>query len=153
MTDADLLQRAAQGGEAEIAELYDRYAPLVYAIARSLGADADGVVLDTFDAALQTAGRQAGVGSLTARMVAIARARSLVEQGERAARPAVRAGSPVEAALRQLTVTERETVELAMVGANEGEIGKRLEEGPATVRAALRSGMAKLREAFRARPV
>jgi RNA polymerase sigma-70 factor (ECF subfamily) len=68
--DRDLVARAAIGDETAIAQLYDRYAAVLYTVAyRIVGerADADEVVVEAFAQAWRDAGRfEPGVAQLRA---------------------------------------------------------------------------------------
>jgi RNA polymerase sigma-70 factor (ECF subfamily) len=79
--DRQLVARAAVGDERAIAELYDRYGPLLYGVAyRVVGqrADADEVVVETFVQAWREAARfQPARGSVAAWLTTIARSRAL----------------------------------------------------------------------------
>ncbi len=79
--DADLIARAAARDERAMAELYDRYGQVLYAVAyRIVGqrADADEVVLDAFAQAWREASRfEAARGSVAGWLTTIARSRAL----------------------------------------------------------------------------
>ena len=79
--DRDLIARAAGGDEAAIAQLYDRYATVLYTVAyRIVGerADADEVVVEAFAQAWREAARfEPGRGSVAAWLTMIARSRAL----------------------------------------------------------------------------
>jgi RNA polymerase sigma-70 factor, ECF subfamily len=79
--DADLIARAAGGDERAMAELYDRYGQVLYAVAYrivSQRADAEDVVLDTFAQAWREAARfEAARGSVAGWLTTIARSRAL----------------------------------------------------------------------------
>ncbi|HEY2824058.1 MAG TPA: hypothetical protein VGI83_00790, partial [Gemmatimonadales bacterium] len=146
VSDDELLHRVSQGSESALSTLYDRYAPLLCAVARALGADQDQVVLDAFAAVAARADEPvAGRGSLRSWLVAEARRHALNDGGRKAPGVPSSAG-PMEAALRQLGVSEREAVQLAVAGLSEDDIAERLEEALPVVRARLRAGMGKLRE-------
>jgi RNA polymerase sigma-70 factor, ECF subfamily len=80
-SDTDLIARAAGGDERAMAELYDRYGQVLYAVAyRIVGqqADAEEVVLDTFAQAWREATRfEAARGSVPGWLTTIARSRAL----------------------------------------------------------------------------
>ena len=79
--DADLVRRMAAGDEAAVTPLYDRYGPVLYAVAyRITGqrADAEEVVLEGFAQAWRDAGRfEAARGSVAAWLTMIVRSRAL----------------------------------------------------------------------------
>jgi RNA polymerase sigma-70 factor (ECF subfamily) len=79
--DTDLIARAAGGDERAMAELYDRYGQVLYAVAyRIVGqrADAEEVVLDAFAQAWREATRfEASRGSVAGWLTTIARSRAL----------------------------------------------------------------------------
>lgn len=79
--DRDLITRAGGGEEAAIAELYDRYGSVLYAVAyRVVGgrADAEDVVVEAFAQAWRDATRfEASRGSVVAWLIMIARSRAL----------------------------------------------------------------------------
>jgi len=79
--DRDLVARAAIGDETAIAQLYDRYAAVLYTVAyRIVGerADADEVVVEAFAQAWRDAGRfEPGRGSVAGWLTMIARSRAL----------------------------------------------------------------------------
>jgi RNA polymerase sigma-70 factor (ECF subfamily) len=79
--DGELVARAAQGEERAIGTLYDRYGPVLYAVAyRIVGqrADAEEVVVEAFAQAWRDAPRfEAGRGSVAGWLTMIARSRAL----------------------------------------------------------------------------
>lgn len=79
--DRDLVARAAGGDDGAIAQLYDRYGTVLYAVAyRVVGqrADAEEIVLDAFAQAWRDAVRfEAERGSVAAWLTMIARSRAL----------------------------------------------------------------------------
>jgi RNA polymerase sigma-70 factor, ECF subfamily len=79
--DAQLVAQAAGGDERAVGVLYDRYGPVVYAVAyRIVGqrADAEEVVLEAFAQAWRDAPRfEAGRGSVAGWLTMIARSRAL----------------------------------------------------------------------------
>jgi RNA polymerase sigma-70 factor (ECF subfamily) len=79
--DTDLIARAAGADERAMAELYDRYGQVLYAVAyRIVGqrADAEEVVLDTFAQAWREAARfESARGSVAGWLTTIARSRAL----------------------------------------------------------------------------
>ena len=81
IADTDLIARAAGGDERAVADLYDRYGQVLYAVAyRIVGqrADAEEVVLDAFAQAWREASRfEASRGSVAGWLTTIARSRAL----------------------------------------------------------------------------
>jgi RNA polymerase sigma-70 factor (ECF subfamily) len=79
--DGELVARAAQGEERAIGALYDRYGPMLYAVAyRIVGqrADAEEVVVEAFAQAWRDAARfEAGRGSVGGWLTMMARSRAL----------------------------------------------------------------------------
>ena len=79
--DLDLVRRMADGDESAIAELYDRYGTVLYAVAyRIVGqkADAEEVVMEAFAQVWRDAGRfEATRGSVAAWLTMITRSRAL----------------------------------------------------------------------------
>ena len=79
--DSDLVTHAAAGDERAVAELYDRYGQVLYAVAyRIVGqrADAEEVVLDAFAQAWREATRfDTSRGSVAGWLTTIARSRAL----------------------------------------------------------------------------
>jgi RNA polymerase sigma-70 factor (ECF subfamily) len=80
-SDSDLIARAAAGDERAVADLYDRYGQVLYAVAyRIVGqrADAEEVVLDSFAQAWREATRfEVARGSVAGWLTTIARSRAL----------------------------------------------------------------------------
>ncbi len=78
--DADLVERAARGDERAVAQLYDRYAAMLYAVAYRIlrrPVDAEEVVAEAFAQAWREAGRfEAGRGSVPAWLTMMARSRA-----------------------------------------------------------------------------
>jgi RNA polymerase sigma-70 factor (ECF subfamily) len=81
ISDTDLIGRAAGGDERAMADLYDRYGQVLYAVSyRIVGqrADAEEVVLDAFAQAWRDAARfEGGRGSVAGWLTTIARSRAL----------------------------------------------------------------------------
>jgi len=79
--DGELVARAAQGEERAIGALYDRYGPMLYAVAyRIVGqrADAEEVVVEAFAQAWRDAARfEPGRGSVAGWLTMMARSRAL----------------------------------------------------------------------------
>jgi len=80
-TDTELLRRTAQGDEAALGTLYDKYAGALYGVAYRIAgerADAEEIVLDAFAQAWREAGRFQGErGSVIAWLTMICRSRAL----------------------------------------------------------------------------
>jgi RNA polymerase sigma-70 factor (ECF subfamily) len=79
--DLDLVRRMADGDESAIAELYDRYGTVLYAVAYRIAgqqADAEEVVMEAFAQVWRGAGRfEAARGSVAAWLPMITRSRAL----------------------------------------------------------------------------
>jgi RNA polymerase sigma-70 factor (ECF subfamily) len=151
VSDDELLERLSQGNEQAFGELYDRYAPRLFAVALRLAGEraAEEALVEGFADVVRNARSPAAQGSVGARLIAAVRTRALsVARAAGRRRPSGKAPSAlgtVEESLRQLGVAEREVIELAGDGLSEAEIARQLEESPATVRMRLRGGMEKLR--------
>lgn len=80
-SDLDLVRRMANGDESAVAQLYDRYGTVLYAVAyRIVGqkADAEEVVMEAFAQVWRDAGRfEAARGSVAAWLTMISRSRAL----------------------------------------------------------------------------
>jgi RNA polymerase sigma-70 factor (ECF subfamily) len=98
--DTELITRAADGDERAMAELYDRYGQVLYAVAyRIVGqrADAEEVVLDALAQAWREATRfEAGRGSVAAWLTTIARSRALDLVRARSRRDRITAAAAAE---------------------------------------------------------
>ncbi|HET7468133.1 MAG TPA: sigma-70 family RNA polymerase sigma factor [Gemmatimonadales bacterium] len=98
--DGELVARAAQGEEEAIATLYDRYGPVLYAVAyRIVGqpADAEEVVLEAFAQAWRDAARfNADRGSVPGWLTTIARSRALDLVRARARRERITASAAAD---------------------------------------------------------
>ncbi len=98
--DTELITRAAGGDERAMAELYDRYGQVLYAVAyRIVGqrADAEEVVLDALAQAWREAARfEAGRGSVAAWLTTIARSRALDLVRARSRRDRITASAAAE---------------------------------------------------------
>ena len=79
--DRDLLAGIARGEESALSALYDRHAPILYALAYRISgesADAEEIVLDSFAQVWREAGRfQSARGSVIAWLMTICRSRAL----------------------------------------------------------------------------
>ncbi len=163
----DVLQRLAAGDPAALAEFYDRYAPLVNAIALRIlraAADAEDVVQEVFLQAWRQADRfDPGRGTPEAWLCTIARTRSLDRLRRRSSRredPEQVAPAPANAprnvealavreALQGLSLDQRRALELAYYeGLTQTEIAARLDEPLGTIKTRIRTAMLRLREAL-----
>jgi RNA polymerase sigma-70 factor, ECF subfamily len=99
-SDTDLVSRAADEDERAMAELYDRYGQVLYAVAyRIVGqrADAEEVVLDAFAQAWREATRfEAARGSVAGWLTTIARSRALDLVRARSRRERITANAAAE---------------------------------------------------------
>jgi RNA polymerase sigma-70 factor (ECF subfamily) len=98
--DSDLIARAAGADERALAELYDRYGQMLYAVAyRIVGqrADAEEVVIDAFAQAWREATRfETSRGSVAGWLTTIARSRALDLVRSRARRERITASAAAE---------------------------------------------------------
>lgn len=176
--DLALVRRAAAREEAALAELYDRYSPLLLAVARRiLGAtgDAEEVLQEAFfQAWLQADRYDPGRSSVSTWLVLIARSRALDrlrarQTRERAAEaagqePPARDPSSggdghvlhaerrrrVRGALSELPPEQREVLDLAFFGGlSQSEIAAQTGTPLGTVKTRALLGMKKLRQALR----
>ena len=171
MEDHELLARAAEGQVAALAELYDRYAPLLLAVARRMSleaAAAEDLVHDVFIEAWRNAGSYArSRGSVRTWLLVRLRSRALDRL--RADRVRTRRGEPgmgtaqspahghdellrvpdrrlVVEALERLDDAQRQTLELAYFhGLTAREIAERTKAPIGTVKSRLAAGLARLR--------
>jgi RNA polymerase sigma-70 factor (ECF subfamily) len=169
--DRILVSRMGDGEERALGELYDRHGGVAYAVAyRVLGlrAGAEEVVMEVLAQAWREASRfDPARGSVASWLVTMARSRALdaARSSPRRTRPTPPASAPAAAshgevaaserslvvreAVAQLTPAQREAIELAFYGGlTQSEIAERLQAPPGTVKARLRLGMQKLREAL-----
>jgi RNA polymerase sigma-70 factor (ECF subfamily) len=164
----DTIRRIADGDHAALAELYDRYAPMVTGLAvrilHDLG-DAEDVVQAVFLQVWRQAGRyDTARGAPSAWLCTIARSRALDHLRRRVARrenhttalyqptvaPATVERLAVRRALRDLAPVQRRALELAYYeGLTQTEIAARLREPLGTIKTRIRGGMARLRTALR----
>jgi len=165
------IQRMTLGDDSALAELYDRYAPLVNGMALRIlqdPADAQDVLQAVFLQVWRQASRyDASRGAPEAWLCTITRTRAL-DQLRRRVGPKTRAdaGMPrhiptpptveklaVQRALAALAPTQRRALELAYYeGLTQTEIAARLGEPLGTIKTRIRSGMARLREALKPLP-
>lgn len=167
-----LLRRVAQGDEAALGALYDRFGATVYALAyRVVGqqADAEEVTMETFAQVWRDAGKfDSSRGSVAAWLCVIARSRALdlirahsrrQRLNESVAREPLETAvsgpdllaeerrQAVGAALAELSEPQREAIELAYYhGLSQSEIAERLQQPLGTIKTRMRTGMLKLRE-------
>ena len=175
--DRSALERMARGDERALAELYDRYARLVYSlvlrILRDCG-DAEDVVQEVFAQAWRQASRyDVRRGTVAAWLVTRARSRALDRLRARRARPDIAGASlqnveiadsaggadlqlvsaeqvaRVREALAELPVSQRAALELAYYeGLSHAEIAARLDQPLGTIKTRIRLAMIKLRESL-----
>jgi RNA polymerase sigma-70 factor (ECF subfamily) len=176
--EVELVSRLAGGDLDAAADLYDRYAGRVFALARRIlrdSSDAEDVVQDVFAQAWRTAGRfETARGSVGAWLLVIARSRSIDRLRARQARPETvpdalpdsipdQAMAPsdqllseeqavrIRKALRELPDAQRAALELAYYdGLTQSEIADRLTEPLGTVKTRIRTALATLRRRLRA---
>jgi RNA polymerase sigma-70 factor (ECF subfamily) len=164
---ATAIQRMALGDDSALAELYDRYAPLVTGLALRIlhdPADAQDVLQAVFLQVWRQAGRyDVSRGAPEAWLCTITRTRALDQLRRRVAlresageAPRPHTGTPptveklaVHRALAGLSSTQRQVLELAYYeGLTQTEIATRLGEPLGTVKTRIRGGMARLRAAL-----
>jgi RNA polymerase sigma-70 factor, ECF subfamily len=173
--DAAVMAAIAQGDRSALETLYDRYAPMVYALCRRMLRDPSAsedllsdVFIeawrrgDRFDAArgsvptyLATVTRSRGIDRLRAR----ARSATAALDEERAAGAADDPGTglmsdersrQVRRALASLTAEQREAVEMAFYdGLSHAEVAERLHKPLGTVKTHIRQGLIHLRDLLR----
>ena len=174
--DEALVVRLAARQMDAAAELYDRYAPQLYALARRIvrnEGDAEDVVQEVFSQAWRTAAtydRQRG--SVIGWLLMMTRTRSIDKLRSRQARPdadgaispdslpaaetpdvvlAAEQATMVRAALLELPPAQRTALELAYYeGLTQAEIAARLAEPLGTVKTRMRTALSTLRARLRA---
>ena len=175
--DAAVVGRIAAGDRAAMAELYDRYADVVFSLARRMmrqPAEAEDVVQEVFTQAWRQAGRyDAGRASAAAWLLNMTRTRAIDRLRAARARQRISgtddrleltpAGGEtqeaqviggeraerVRAALSVLGEAQRQAIDLAYFGGlTHDEIAERLSEPLGTIKTRIRSGLSKLRHAL-----
>lgn len=172
-----LVSRLAAGEMDAAAELYDRYAAQVYALARRIlrnDGDAEDVVQEVFSQAWRTAHRyERGRGSVIGWLLVMTRTRSIDRIRARQSRPdttmgvtpdrlhagdrpapdvlvAAEEASRVREALLALPAPQRTALELAYYeGLTQTEIAARLAEPLGTVKTRMRTALGTLRTRLR----
>lgn len=177
VADQAALERMVRGDERALAELYDRHARPVYALALRIlqdAGDAEDVVQEVFAQAWRQASRYDGRrGAVAAWLLTTARSRAIDRLRARRARPDL-VGAPlqtvevadpsraadlllvsaeqvtrVQNALAELPLLQRVALELAYYeGLTHAEIAAHLEQPLGTVKTRIRLGMIKLRESL-----
>src|SRR3954447_15321325 len=172
LSDEAVVALVARSDEDALAELYDRYGRVAYALARRVLRDdalAEDAVQEAFLAAWRTASRfvpERGTARTWLLTLVHRRAVDLVRREERRrADPIETAGEPagatgadddallrlererVQAALAQLPDREREAIELAYYGGfTQSELAERLGQPLGTIKSRMFTGLARLRE-------
>lgn len=170
-----LLKRIAQEDQSALAELYDRYARVIYSLAfQILGSveEAEEVVLDVFSQVWRTASRyNSQRGRVDSWLFLLARSRSLdrlraLKRQTRSTTASIAAGlhtdttaSPeenlllfechtrIQQALRQLPAAQRQSIECAYYkGMTHTEIAAATGKSPGTIKTRIRLGLTKLRQ-------
>jgi RNA polymerase sigma-70 factor, ECF subfamily len=176
-TDTAVMRRIAEGDRAAVAELYDRYADVVFSLACrivSLPADAEDVVQEVFMQAWRQAARyDADRASAAAWLLNMTRSRAIdrlranrtrqrvsgdgdriestpaAEQDQEQHTISAERADRVRAALDSLADAQRQAIDLAYFsGLTHGEIAARLHEPLGTIKTRIRSGLLKLRDAL-----
>ncbi|NJL23218.1 MAG: sigma-70 family RNA polymerase sigma factor [Leptolyngbyaceae cyanobacterium SM1_3_5] len=175
--DRSLLARIAQQDQAALAQLYNRYARLVFAIAfKSFGSveESEEAVLDVFSQVWRTATRyDPAKGRVDTWLLIMARSRILdrlrkqqrIAKGQTAVETEIQfaksSGDPIEdaqiverraivqAAIKQLSDPQRQVIELAFYqGLSHSEIAAQTGLSLGTVKTRIRLGLGKLRIAL-----
>ena len=175
--DAAVVQRIAGGDRAAMAELYDRYADVVFSLACrivTVPADAEDVVQEVFTQAWRQAVRyDAARASAAAWLLNITRTRAIdrVRADRTRQRSAERRADRVAPAAGEIRSSRRSAASApsacarrcrvvgrgaaarrstwrTSAGSRHGEIAERLDEPLGTIKTRIRSGLLKLREAL-----
>lgn len=171
--DLALLRRIQDGDDRALAELYDAYTPLLYAVTLRIlrsASDAEDALQDAWLQVWKRAGSyDAGRGTVAAWLVTVARTRALDRYRSVASRrraesgadpepvtppadPSASAaageiGARVRESLARLQPQQRRVLEIAYFeGLSQSEIAARLEAPLGTVKSWMRQGLLKLRE-------
>ena len=176
MADHAALARIARGDQEALAELYDRYARLVFSLALRIlqnRADAEDVVQEVFAQIWAQAGRyDARRGAVAAWMLTMTRSRAIDRLRSKTARPettapagqfedladaappqdlqllSIEQTNRLRAALNGLPDSQRVALELAYYeGLTHAEIAERLKEPLGTVKTRIRQAVLRLRDA------
>lgn len=176
-TDDEIVRRVAEGDETAIADLYDRYRRVIFALALRVLRDrgeAEEILIDVFLQVWRTASRyEPGRGSVCAWLMTLTRSRAIdrlrsrprpagaVDSAMETARPAVTGPEEaMEHALRRRRVTDalsalsehqRQAIALAYYGGlSHAEIAARLGEPLGTIKSRIRMGLTALRDVLAA---
>jgi RNA polymerase sigma-70 factor, ECF subfamily len=170
-----LVDRLVSRDQAALAQLHDRYARVVYALALKITGspgEAEDVTIDTFWQVWQQANRyDAARGSVGAWVCTIARSRALDRLRSQRRSPLIGTDEPAErvepgidedpeqdvflaeraaivrSALGELSDSQREAIELAFYqGLSHAEIANRLNEPLGTIKTRIRLGLARMRD-------
>ena len=172
--DSSLLARMSSGDEGALAALYDRWSDRVHSLAVHLlrdARDAEDIVEETFWQAWRGAARyDAARGNVGTWLLTICRSRSLDKLRSRRRRPedttlddapataspepdamdamvTMETGRIVRAALAELPLEQRQTIELAYFrGLSQSEIAEKTGQPLGTIKTRVRLAMAKLRD-------
>lgn len=151
-TDAELASRLVRGDDRALAEVYQRHAPRVLAVANAVLGDqsaAEDVCHDVFiDLSRQPLGFDSARGSLGTYLVAGAHDRALDRlRFDQAVASSL--ATQIWAAVSALPADEAEALRLAYFGdTTYPELARILEVPEGTVRGRIRSGLRRLRAAF-----
>jgi len=176
-SDVRLISRLCAGESDAAAELYDRYAAAVYALARRIlreDADAEDVVQEVFSQAWRTADRyQSGRATVVGWLLMMTRARAIDRIRARRARPdmapgplpdvlpssgpqpsdmllAAESADQIRSALLELPSAQRTALQMAYYeGLTQSEIAQRLAEPLGTVKTRIRAALMTLRQRLR----